>query len=244
MTQLLPGFLILSAGLMAGCAMSSAPVASERIDHVVLAISDLDRGTAQLGAICGVMPMPGGKHPHTGTQNALLSAGSHAYLEVLAPQEGVQLPPEYQPLRALAELMPVDWAVATRDADLTVRTLRAAGYAVSEPEEGSRQTPEGSLLRWRTFRVTTPDLQTAPFFIEWHAATPHPSTTSPQGCSLQSLELRTPNDANVRRLLDVLKLPVVVTRAQAPMLVVTLQGRSGITRLPSASSSSSTRPAR
>ena len=101
--------------------------------------------------------------------------------------------------------------------------------------------PEG---RISTKRVHQEGVQLAPFFVEWDAAAPHPSTTSPQGCSLQSLELRTPNDEKVRRLLDVLKVPAVVTRAEAPMLVVTLKGPSGLTRLPSASSSSSTPPAR
>lgn len=232
MAKLCQRLLGLSAGLVAGCAMSAAPPAPEQIDHVVLAIADLGRGTAQLGAACGVKPVPGGKHPHTGTQNALLSAGSHAYFEVLAPQEGVQLSPEYQPLRAVADLRPVDWAVATRDAAHTVRTLKAAGYSVSELEEGSRKTPEGSLLRWRTFRVTAPDLQLAPFFIEWNAASAHPSTTSPEGCSLKSIELRTPDDEKLRRMLSLLKLPAQVTHAEAPMLVVTLQGPSGVTQLP------------
>ena len=148
------------------------------------------------------------------------------------PRKECSCLPEYQSLRAVADLRPVDWAVATRDAEHTVRTLRAAGYSVSELQEGSRRTPEGSLLRWRTFRVTAPDLQLAPFFIEWDAGSPHPSTTSPEGCSLKSIELRTPDDEKLRRLLTLLQLPAQVTHAEAPTLVVTLQGPPGLTQLP------------
>jgi hypothetical protein len=212
--------------------LTAASATSEQIDHVVLAIADLDRGSAQLAAACGVKPVRGGKHPHTGTQNALLSAGSRIYVEVLAPQEAVELSPEYRPLRDVKDLRPVDWAVSTQDAAATIRTLEAAGYAVGDVEEGSRKTPEGALLRWRTFRVTTPDLALAPFFIEWDAASPHPATTSPKGCALKSIQLRVPHDEKLRRLLSALQLSAEVTRADAPMLVVTLQGQSGPVQLP------------
>ena len=158
--------------------------------------------------------------------------GSDAYLEVLAPQDGVQLSPEYQPLRAVADLMPVAWAVATRNADDTIAKLRAAGYAVSEPQVGSRQTTEGRVLGWRTFELTAPKIAGAPFFIEWDAASAHPATTSPVGCPLMSLELRTPQDAELRRLLSLLKLQAQVTRGDASQLVVTLKGARGATRLP------------
>ena len=132
--QLVPRFVVLAAGLVASCARNPAAPPSEQLDHVILGISNLDRGIEQLGALCGVKPVPGGKHPDTGTQNALLSMGSRAYAEVLAPQDGVQLAPMYQPLRAVANLLPVGWAVATRDAELTIQKLRAAGFAVSEPQ--------------------------------------------------------------------------------------------------------------
>jgi hypothetical protein len=222
----------LAALLVATGAMGAEQTASEQIDHVVLAISDLARGSAQLAAACGVEPVKGGQHPNRGTQNALLSAGSRVYLEVLAPQEAAELSAEYKELRTVAELRPVDWAVSTRDAAATVRTLKAAGFKVSEPEAGSRKTPQGKLLRWKTFGVTGPELQLAPFFIEWDAASPHPSTTSPQGCSLQSVELQTPHDAELRRLLSLLHVTAKVIHAETPMLVVTLQGKSGLARLP------------
>lgn len=213
--------------LVAACAMCAEPAMSEQIDHIVLAIGDLDRGTDQLAAACGVKPVAGGKHPGRGTQNALLAAGPRVYLEVLAPQKDAQLSAEYRDLPTVANLRPIDWAVSTPDAAATVRTLKAAGYGVSEPEEGSRKTPEGKLLRWKTFGVTQPALQLAPFFIEWDAASPHPSTTSPEGCVLKSVDLRTPQDAELRKLLGVLHVSAQVVHAETSTLSVTLQGTSG-----------------
>jgi hypothetical protein len=230
--QLIPRFVLLAAGLVASCARNPAAPPSEQLDHVILGISNLDRGIEQLGAVCGVKPVPGGKHPDTGTHNALLSMGSRSYAEVLAPQDGARLAPLYHPLRAVANLLPVGWAVATRDADLTIQKLRAGGYAVSEPQEGSRQTTDGSMIRWRTFQLTAPKIEGAPFFIEWEAASAHPATTSPVGCPLLSLELRTPHDEELRRLLSLLKVQGRVSRSEASQLVVTLKGSRGPTRLP------------
>jgi hypothetical protein len=231
--KLISGMLS-SAVLVAGCATTQDHTATEQLDHVILAISDLGRGIEQLGELCGVLPVHGGKHPQTGTENALLSMGSGAYTEVLAPQEGVELAPEYQPLRAVPNLIPVGWAVSTRNAGLTIQKLRTAGFEVSEPQAGSRQTPVGNVLRWQTFQVTAPKIASAPFFIEWDSATAHPSKTSPVGCPLKTLELRTPHDEELRGLLRLLALPGDVTRSETPGLAVTLEGTVGPTRLPSA----------
>ncbi len=222
---------VLVASCLASCASSPARSASTKIDHVIFGVADLEQGIEQFGALCGVTPVPGGKHEHTGTHNALLSTGSHAYLEVLAPQEGVELPRELEPLRALANLTPVGWAVAVEDAELSMQRLREAGYNVSEPQEGSRRTPEGSLIRWRTFQLIAPGHDIAPFFIEWDPASSHPSETAPEGCSLVSLELRTPDDEALRRLLSLLKLDSRVIRADVAQLVVTLKGPRGLTEL-------------
>ena len=233
--QLIPRFVVLAAGLVASCAMNPATPPSEQLDHVILGISNLDRGIEQLDAVCGVKPLPGGKHPDTGTQNALLSMGSRTYAEILAPQDDVPLAPLYQPLRAVPNLLPVGWAVATRDAGLTIQKLRAAGFSVSEPQAGSRQTPEGVVIRWRSFQLTAPKIDGAPFFIEWDARSPHPAVTSPVGCPLLSLELRTPNEEELRRLLNLLKVQGQVTRSETSQLVVTLKGSRGPVRLPAGS---------
>jgi hypothetical protein len=223
------------AGVLTSCASKPATTSSAGIDHIVLAISDLDRGIAQLGEMCGVMPARGGQHENKGTENALMSVGPGSYIEVLAPQDGAALPPELQPLRAVTNLMPVSWAVSTANADLTIQMLRAHGYTVGAPQSGSRQTAGGGVIRWRTFQLSAPKIEGAPFFIEWDASAAHPAATSPLGCPLLSLELQTPQDEALRRLLGLLNVPGAVTRGAAARMVVTLQGPRGPARLPAGS---------
>lgn len=232
--KLLSGLVALT-GVLAGCASTQTAIPSGGIDHIVLGIANLERGIGQLGSLCAVSPVRGGRHEHAGTENALLGMNSRAYLEVLAPQEGAELPPGLQPLRAVPDLLPVSWAVSTGNIDLTARLLREHGYIVSEPEAGSRQTTEGGVIRWRTIRLVAPAIEGAPFFIEWDRASAHPAVTSPRGCAFLSVELHTPQDEALRRLLGLVNVQGQVRRAAAFRMVVTLQGPRGPARLPEGS---------
>jgi Glyoxalase-like domain len=64
---------ILIAAFLAGCA--STPPAPH-VDHVMLGISDLDRGIRELESLTGGRAVYGGEHPGRGTHNALVSLGS------------------------------------------------------------------------------------------------------------------------------------------------------------------------
>lgn len=229
-TRWIPELLILAG--VSSCATTPVQSPSEGIDHLVLAISDLDRGIEQLGELCGVTPTRGGKHGHTATENALLSVDSRSYLEVLAPLDGAQLPPELEPLRSIPDLMPVSWAVSSGNVDLTRVLLESHGYGVSEPLAGSRVTNDGQTIRWRTIQLTAPKIEGAPFFIEWSLESLHPANTSPAGCALLSLELRTSQDEELRRLLRLLNVEAEVIRGEVPGMTVTLEGERGPARLP------------
>jgi glyoxalase-like protein len=54
-----------------------------RIDHVILAASDLDSGAARLEAELGLVAAGGGRHDGLGTQNRIVPLGG-GYLEILA----------------------------------------------------------------------------------------------------------------------------------------------------------------
>ncbi len=201
------------------------------IDHVILGIDDLARGMDEFSRLTGVVPQPGGQHPGRGTANALVSLGDGVYLEILAPGSA-SMDKDRAATVAHARLTPAGWALRTRDLPGLVARMRDAGFTVEGPTAGSRRKPDGALLEWQTAAVTGPGLELAPFFIQWAAGTPHPSTTSPTGCQLVSVGLRHPQPAPLVAFFRACGFHATVFPGDQPALGVVLQCRRGRVTFP------------
>jgi hypothetical protein len=197
------------------------------IDHVILGVSDLDYGLSQFQRLTGVSPVIGGKHPGRGTQNALISLGPRKYLEILAPIPGAKLADDLGTLPSMKDLTPLGWAVSSTDIDRTAQRLDRSGYETSAPQAGSRVRLDGTQLEWKTVDISKPSMTTPPFFIQWGEGSAHPSRTSPDGCTLSSLELAEPSSEPLRKLVLTLGLDVKVSEAGEDAMTVTLSCPNG-----------------
>lgn len=186
-----------------------------QLDHLVVAIRSLDEGIAQFERLTGVKAGVGGKHPGRGTENALISFGAGRYLEIIAPQAGVTPQPPDQMMRTVDRLRIINWAIRVPDVARATATLEAAGFPTTPVQPGSRVTPSGETLEWSTFGLKDPSMAVAPFFINWSAATRHPSTTAPSGCTLVSLTIRDPGSDRLSTALGGLGVDGI-TFAQGP----------------------------
>ena len=173
-----------------------------RIDHLVVAATDLDEGAAWCEATLGVPAAPGGEHPLMGTHNLLLRVATvnypRTYLEILAVQPGrsPQRPRRWFDLDdetvrdALRRHGPrlVHFVASVPDVDASVAALRALGHDRGEPLQASRMTPRG-LLEWRiTLRDDGRRLLDGalPTLIQWGDT--HPAAALPEsGVTLQAL---------------------------------------------------------
>jgi len=151
-----------------------------------------------------------------------MSLGGGTYLEIIAPASGGPPSGDAADLARLATPRPVFFAVRTTDLDATARLLKAGGFAPSDPRPGSRTRPDGSVLRWRTMNVPGPDMKSAPFFIEWARDAPHPSETSPGGCTLAGLDVVDRDTTSLSKLFHAIGVDVAATAGNAPGLRVTL----------------------
>src|SRR6266545_77803 len=136
-----------SAGMMAE-AQNLRPAASA-VDHLLLGVSDLERGIEWVERRTGVRAAAGGVHPGVGTRNALLSLGPGHYLEIIAPDPAQSAYNFQIDVRLLTEPRLITFAAATSDIEATAAAAREAGYQVFGPRAGSRQAPSGKMLRWR-----------------------------------------------------------------------------------------------
>lgn len=206
--------------------------AKDIVDHLLLGVADRDAGIAWVEQRTGVKAVIGGSHPGVGTRNALLSLGERQYLEIIAPDpEQTQLASQYARLKTLKTPRLITWAAATQDAQATATRFRTAGFEIFGPAPGSRQRPDGRLMRWVTLGVKS-DLEVViPFFIEWDRTAAHPATDSLPGCRLRTLELTHPQPERVREMLLRLGVDATVERGAAASLTALLQTPMGALEL-------------
>jgi hypothetical protein len=215
-------------GLIAALALAVPARAATVIDHIQLAASDLAAATADVAARTGVAPKPGGVHPGRGTANALMSLGPRTYLEVIAPAPGQPATtPMARSLAATRGLSVRTFAVASADLDAIAAAARRAGLTAEGPAPGSRQTPGGQLLRWRSLEIGGHGFgEFVPFFIDW-GDTPHPAITSPAGVRLEGLRVVHPKAVELKRIYAALGLDVPVEAGPQARFVMTLAGPKG-----------------
>src|SRR5688572_33135006 len=168
-----------------------------RIDHVVYATPDLNRGVEEIEKLLGVRATAGGQHPGRGTRNALVAIGPTAYLEIIAPDPEQPPPEEPRPfgLDGLKESRLVAWFVVSRDLEQLRGEAVRKGVPLGEVKSGSRRRPDGVQLLWK---FTDPSVRIAdgivPLFIDW-GNSPHPAQSAAKGARLDSLQAEHPDVA-------------------------------------------------
>ena len=147
------------------------------IDHVVIAVRDLDQATSDFTA-AGFTVTPGGEHVNGVTHNALIAFQDGSYFEVIAWKS----PDESQDTEWWRRLNHgegfIDYALRTIDLHDEVARLRAAGLDAPDPTPGGRLRPDGQRVEWETLRLDPAIHPSLPF---WCHSTNDRSLRVPSG---------------------------------------------------------------
>lgn len=204
-------------------------MADGELDHLVYATPDVDATIADLEAKLGVRAAIGGRHVGRGTRNALLGLSEFSYLEIIGPdssQLGVNRP-RWFGIDSLTTPRLVTWAIQLGDVERVMGDSARSGVVLGKITHGSRETPDGSVLRWR---LTEPsamiDDGLVPFLIDWGTSR-HPATAAPRGVSLRSMYGEHPDPERVMRDVAAVSASLSVVRAPQAALVATLVGKRG-----------------
>jgi Glyoxalase-like domain len=200
------------------------------LDHVLIAVADLQAASRSLEERHGLASVAGGRHAGWGTANRIVPLGD-AYIELIAVVDDgeaarsafgrwVAAGTESGPGR------PLGWVARTKRLDEVAERL---GLTVSS---GSRPGRDGRVLRWRLAGVDEAAAESAlPFFVEWGEGTPLPGRTGiehPAGAvRLERLELS--GDAGrVTERLGTGKMPVRVIPGPPAVKGLVLAGDEGV----------------
>ena len=144
------------------------------VDHVLIAVGNLDEAAARFARDYGLESLDGGRHPGWGTANRLIPLGRE-YLELIGvvdPDEALGHPFGRWMLDRVSDgdhLL----RCCLRPSDIE-ETAERIGH---DPVAGSRETPAGESVHWRLVGLEAAMTENLPFFIEWHPDSPHPAAT-------------------------------------------------------------------
>ena len=132
------------------------------IDHIVVAVKDLDAATADYQRL-GFTVVPGGRHP-VGTYNGLIPFADGSYIELIS---FYRENPDHRWWAALkrAEGL-VDFCMRTDDPRGDTEKFRAAGVDMNDPVPWARTRPDGYELKWRLSLALGSERGVVPFLIE------------------------------------------------------------------------------
>jgi catechol 2,3-dioxygenase-like lactoylglutathione lyase family enzyme len=126
-----------------------------KIDHVVIAVSDLERAKEDYGSL-GFNVQVGGKHAGRTSHNALIVFADGTYIELIAWTGPAQ--ERWYDLHAKHGEGLIDFALLPEDTPGAVAEAASRGLAMAAPQDGGRVRPDGQELRWQIARQPSFDL--------------------------------------------------------------------------------------
>lgn len=143
-----------------------------RLDHVVIAVRDLDEAMRRFQAL-GFAVSPGGRHTGRGTHNAIIRFGLD-YLELLSIYDASEIGARGLNGESLAAFLQqhegglVGYALATADIVQDARRFEESSLEAEGPFAMQRLRPDGRQLSWRLLVPGgTPWRRPWPFLIQW-----------------------------------------------------------------------------
>lgn len=135
-----------------------------QIDHVIIAVNDLDRSADRFREQFGLIALPGGTHP-TGTANRVIPLRPPQYIELLGVGQQELLRSHQFGERLLRRLSTGDsllgWAVRVDDIDAEAARLGRSAIP------GQWNGPDGQVSRWHNVFADFEDFDSLPFFIQY-----------------------------------------------------------------------------
>ncbi|MEM8901899.1 MAG: VOC family protein [Bacteroidota bacterium] len=204
------------------------------IDHLVYAVPDFQEGMDQIETLLGVRPSIGGQHPTQGTKNALLNLGDGCYFEVLAVDESNTdiPPPRWMGIDLIQASKLSRWCLKSDHLKEDSAVLSKYKNDLGKVVEGKRRLANGEILSWElSLPLSDPEVEIAPFLIDWSSSTAHPTDSLPEICKLEKMEFFHPEPDKIMPVFEAFQLEVEIKKSDRPAISAWIQGPNGLVKL-------------
>lgn len=201
------------------------------LDHIVYAITDLEKACGEIEELLGVAPIFGGYHQTQGTKNALVGLGNGQYLELIVIDEANKNipPPRWMGIDLLTKSQITRWAIKSTDLNHDALLLQQANPNMGKRSGGSRKTSNDTLLAWELLMpLASPEVELLPFVIDWSAAESHPSDQLTSQCRLIELYATHPNPHLLESTLEALHVSLRIEQSETISIKAKVQCPNGI----------------
>lgn len=205
-----------------------------KVDHIVYAVPDLEKGIDHIHQLLGVRPTFGGYHTTQGTKNAILNLGDRIYLEILAVDESNKAisSDRWMGIDLIQSAKITRWAITSDDLGDDAAKLKAYHPDLSTQSGGQRKMTNGELLQWQMILpAPSPEVELMPFMINWSGTSTHPTASLPDVCKLKSIRFYHPNPNEIHPHFRQLSLTDKILLSRAPFIEVEIACPNGLVLL-------------
>jgi hypothetical protein len=189
------------------------------LDHVLIAVDDLEAAAKEVEERLGLASVAGGRHHCLGTANRIVPLGE-TYLELVAVVDDAEAAASGFGSWVGGGEHPrlLGWCLRTDDLDAV------AGRLSLTIADGARARPDGTVLRWRMAGLErSAEEPSLPFFIEWGAGTPYPGEALTQSATIDEVRPRGDPD-RIAHWIGGANIPPSVIEGDPALLAVVLDG--------------------
>jgi hypothetical protein len=187
------------------------------LDHVLIAVDDLEAAAKEVEARFGLASVEGGRHRGLGTANTIVPLGG-TYLELVAVVDDAEAAASGFGSWVGGGERPrlLGWCLRTDALDAVAERL---GLTIAD---GSRSRPDGAVLRWRMAGLErSAEEPSLPFFIEWGAGTPYPGGALAQSATIDEVRLQGDPD-RIEEWLGGANVPISVSQGRPALRSIVL----------------------
>lgn len=189
------------------------------LDHILVAVDNLDAAARQVEERYGLASVEGGRHQGLGTANRIVPLGK-TYLELVAVVDDAEAAGSGFGSWVAGGNLPrlLGWCVRTDTLDGVADQL---GLKIAD---GARARPDGTVVRWRMAGLERSAAEPSlPFFIEWGAGAPYPGESLAQSATIDELRLQGDPDRIADWAGDT-NVPLSVSEGRPALLAAVLDG--------------------